>query len=174
MIQIVIFVIVSVPIVWYSWRYLLNPRHHGFFRFFAWECILALILLNIARWFADPFSAHQIVSWLLLCLSLVPVIYGFYLLRTAGKPRGAWENTTTLIRVGVYKYIRHPLYASLLILAWGVFFKDPSLAGGVLVVAASAFLYATARVEEIEMLEKFGTEYAAYMRETKRFVPFVF
>ena len=75
---------------------------------------------------------------------------------------------------GVFKYIRHPLYCSLLLLAWGAFFKDPSWFGGGLTLAASAFLLATAKVEEAENVHYFGEAYCTYMRRTKRFIPFLF
>jgi protein-S-isoprenylcysteine O-methyltransferase Ste14 len=99
--------------------------------------------------------------------------HGFYLLRVIGKPSGYIENTTVLVKRGAYRYIRHPLYASLLWFAWGVFFKSPSLVGGALALVATGSLMATARVEEGENLRKFGAEYAAYMKETKLFVPFL-
>jgi protein-S-isoprenylcysteine O-methyltransferase Ste14 len=91
-----------------------------------------------------------------------------------GRPRGGIESTTTLVMQGVYKYIRHPLYSSLLLFGWGVFFKAPSLLGGVLVVATSVFLIFTAGVEEVENLCKFGDDYATYMKTTKMFIPFLF
>jgi protein-S-isoprenylcysteine O-methyltransferase Ste14 len=73
----------------------------------------------------------------------------------------------------IYHYIRHPLYASLLYLAWGIFFKSPSLLDGCIAVVATAFLYATARADENECLVKFGGEYAEYMKATKMFIPFI-
>ena len=49
---------------------------------------------------------------------------------------------------GIYRYIRHPLYSSLFLLTWGIFFKAPGWLGLVLALAASAFLVATARADE--------------------------
>ena len=49
------------------------PRSHGFYRFFAWECIAAIIILNIDGWFVDPGSWHQLISWFLLVLSIALV-----------------------------------------------------------------------------------------------------
>jgi protein-S-isoprenylcysteine O-methyltransferase Ste14 len=46
--------------------------------------------------------------------------------------------------------------------------------GSILVLLATAFLMATAKVEEAENLQKFGEDYAAYMRTTKRFIPILF
>jgi protein-S-isoprenylcysteine O-methyltransferase Ste14 len=42
-----------------------------------------------------------------------------------------------------------------------------------LAVTLSVFLTATAKVEEVENLWKFGDGYAAYMKKTRMFVPFL-
>lgn len=174
MFKLIVFALVSVGIVSLSWTSLSDPRSHGFFRFFAFESILALILLNLKPWFRDPLSTLQIISWSLLLSSLLLAVHGFYLLYQIGRPKRGIEDTTTLVIQGAYHYIRHPLYSSLLLFGWGAFFKDPSLLGGVLVLATSAFLIATARVEETENLHKFGANYAAYMKTTKMLIPFLF
>ena len=173
-IKLAILVVVSVGIFVVSWQFLRNPRSHGFYRFFAFESILILILLNLDNWISDPFSVHQIVSWLLLLASIVLAAHGFYLLHVIGRPKNGIENTTTLVMVGAYKYIRHPLYGSLLFLAWGVFFKDVSLLGGILASVATAFLIVIAKMEEAENIQKFGAEYAAYIKSTRMFIPFLF
>ena len=174
MLKIILFVVISSAIILVSWSSFRNLRSHGFYRVFAFESILTLFLLNVDDWFRTPFAAHQIVSWLLLVFSLFLVGQGFYLLRVAGKPEGHFENTTTLVRQGVFRYIRHPLYSSLLFLGWGVYLKDPSPLGSILVLLATAFLVATAKVEEAENLQKFGGDYAAFMKTTKRFIPFLY
>lgn len=182
MIRIVVFVLVSVLFALLSGKSLFRPLSHGFYRFFAWEFILALILLAIPVWFKNPFSAPQIVSWLLLLVSLFLVLHGFYLLRIIGKPDQnrpgadllAFERTSALVTAGAYKYIRHPLYSSLLFLAWGVFFKDFSWVGLLLAAAASLFLFLTAKRDESECLTHFGDAYRSYMQSTKRFIPFLF
>jgi protein-S-isoprenylcysteine O-methyltransferase Ste14 len=95
-------------------------------------------------------------------------------------PRFSWllplwiETTTQLVTTGAFKDIRHPLYSSLLLLAWGVFFKHPSWGAGGVVVGATALLLATAKVEEVENIRYFGAAYRAYMQRTKMFIPFVF
>ena len=173
-IKLAILVVVSVGIFVVSWQFLRNPRSRGFYRFFAFESILILILLNLEHWLSDPFSVHQIVSWLLLFVSIVLVAHGIYLLRVVGRPKSGIESTTVLVIVGAYKYIRHPLYSSLQFLAWGVFCKAPSIPGGILAAVATAFLVTTARIEESENVHKFGVEYAAYMKTTRMFIPFLF
>ena len=171
MLETAIIVMGSVFNLWFSWASLRNPGSHGYFRFFAWETILLLFALNVRGWFAEPFAWHQLISWALMLLSLVPLIWGLRLLRRQGKPAGSTEATTQLVTQGIYHAIRHPLYASLLYLAWGIFFKSPSLLDGLVCAVATAFLYATARADENECLVKFGPGYARYMITTKMFVP---
>ncbi len=173
MLEFTVFAVMSAGIVFLSWKSLSKPHSHGFFRFFAFEAILVLLLFNAKHWFREPFSALQVVSWLLLLVSLAMAVHGFYLLRTSGKPATGIENTTVLVRWSTYKYIRHPLYGSLLLFGWGVFLKYPSFFSAITVLVASAFLVATAKVEETENLHKFGDDYTAYMKTTKMFIPFL-
>lgn len=177
-----VFLAATAWLAYVSRRSLLAPRTHGFTRFFAWETIVILFLLNVDSWFRDPFSWHQIISWCLLILSLALVLAGVHLLRRVGKPDKqrdgtslvGIEKTTALVTVGVYRYIRHPLYSSLLCLAWGLFFKDPSWVGGLLAVVSTLFLATTARLEEVENLCFFGLAYEAYRKQTRMFIPFLF
>src|SRR5574341_326348 len=86
MIQWLIFALASLLLTMISWKPLRNPQSHGFYRFFAWEAILGLVVLNAPIWFHDPFSWNQIISWILLVASLVPLILGIYSLRSTGRP----------------------------------------------------------------------------------------
>jgi protein-S-isoprenylcysteine O-methyltransferase Ste14 len=155
---------------------------HGFFRFFAWEVILALILVNIGAWFSDPLSTLQIVSWIFLFVSLILLAQGVYLLHVVGKPDNkreddtllTFEKTSALVTTGLYRYIRHPLYSSLLFLAWGAFLKDPVWYSASLVVVATSCLIATAKADERECIRHFGSSYGEYMSRTKMFVPYLY
>lgn len=168
------FLCCAVGIVWVSRASLRRVDTHGFYRLFAFETVLALIFLNLPHWFVDPFSARQLFSWAALIASIFLAAAGYLTLKRAGKPSGSFENTSLLVTGGVYRFIRHPMYASLLFLAWGACLKAPSLAGLVLALVASTFLWVTARVEEIENLKRFGLDYSAYMRTTRLFIPFLF
>ncbi len=176
------FIAGSAVLVYISRASLRAPRSHGFYRFFAFELIWALFLLNVGVWFRNPFSAGQLVSWPCLLASAFLAIHGVYLLRRLGKPDArradnpmlGFEKTTTLVTDGAYRYIRHPLYSSLFFLAWGIFLKDPAWLGGALAAAATLLLVLTARADEAECLRFFGPDYQAYMKRTKMFVPFLF
>jgi protein-S-isoprenylcysteine O-methyltransferase Ste14 len=183
MLKLITFFVASAGIAYVSRASLRVPRSHGFYRFFAWEFLIVLLLLNVERWFRNPFSVCQVISWSLLIVSIFLVLHGVHLLRIAGKPDEkrigdvplvGIEKTTALVTVGAFKYIRHPLYSSLLFGTWGVFFKGPSLLAGILALSATMFLMATAKVEEAENTRFFGMSYQTYMKQTKMFIPFLF
>lgn len=155
----------------------LAPRSHGFYRFFAWELIVALLLLNIDAWFPNPLSWHQVVSRLLLINSIVVITVAVRCLASQGKRAKHretephlldFEKTTFLVTTGIYHDIRHPLYSSLLFLTWGTFFKRPTWFATLLALAATLFLLATAKSDEAECIRFFGPAYERYMKQTKR------
>ena len=181
-VRILVFLVVTVILAYISRASLSNPRSHGFYRFFAWEFILALLILNIVFWFVEPFSWHQLISWFLLILCIIPLAFGIRSLEEQGKPvqhrEGepqllAFEKTSVLVTTGIFRYIRHPLYSSLLFLTWGIFFKAPGWLGILLAVMATVFLWITAKIDEAECIRYFGDAYKTYMHRTRMFVPFV-
>ena len=177
------FLLVSTLILgWFSRKSLRSPRSHGFFRFFAWEAIALLVAQNLPVWFQQPFSWHQIISWVLLTASLIMAVVGFKQLQQSGRPNRmrtddrlfSLEKTTQLISTGLYRYIRHPLYTSLLLLAIGAFFKQPNWLGALMAILAILFLIFTAQVEEQENIAFFGQDYQEYQSKTKMFIPFIY
>lgn len=177
------FIIGTAFLVIVSRKALAHPGSHGFYRFFAWEILLVQLVLNVNRWFQDPFSPYQLVSWALLCISLIPLGLGGYAYFKRAKPQTrnnaekhlfAFERTSELVTTGVYAYIRHPMYSSMLYLTWGIFFKLPDWLGLALAAGATAFLIATARADERECVRYFGSAYEEYITKTARFIPYLF
>ena len=70
MVKWIVFAIASLGIVFFSWKSLPKPHAHGFYRFFALELLLVLLLNNIGYWFEDRLSLPQLISWVLLLASL--------------------------------------------------------------------------------------------------------
>jgi protein-S-isoprenylcysteine O-methyltransferase Ste14 len=167
-------IIGTILIILFSWSFSLkHKRYHGIPRFFAFESIYLLVLLNIRIWFHDPFCLKQIISWILLILSAYFGLAGYVLLKKRGNPKGNFENTSVLVKSGVYSLIRHPLYFSLFLLGTGVMMKDPGVLAIILGVINLFAVGLTALTEEKEMVEKFGEPYKEYIKETKMFIPFV-
>ncbi len=177
----VIFVILSIPVIVISWRTLFSLQSHGFYRFLCWESIVLLFASNFMYWFTDAFCIRQIFSWILLIYSIYPLVSGSIQLKKAGNPNQTreekalfeFEKTTELVDKGIYKYVRHPLYSSLLFLTWGILLKNVTEILILTALCSTAFLYLTARFDEKECLLYFGDKYQQYMTRTKMFVPFL-
>jgi protein-S-isoprenylcysteine O-methyltransferase Ste14 len=172
----------SLVLLWISRRPLINPGCHGFYRFFALEATIVLLALNGPYWFVDRFSPPQLVSWGLLFVALYFLLDGMRLLRRRGQLDPSrrdptllgFERTRHLVTEGLYGRIRHPLYASVILLAWGLYLKAPSTPAAMLAAIATGFMVLTARVEERECLDHFRDAYRDYMARTRMFLPWMF
>lgn len=180
--NLILFGILSLPVIIVSWRSLFSLSNYGLYRFLSWECILWLLVNNYPNWFTDPLSTKQIISWFLLIISLYMILAGVIEIRRSGKQNKSrkgenlfhFEKTTKLIDCGIYRYIRHPMYSSLLFLSWGIYFKNPEIHLLAVAALSSVFLIVTAIFDEKECIKYFGIEYSNYMKKTKRFIPFLF
>ena len=177
-----VFAVITLVLAGISRSSLRKPGSHGFYRFFAWEFMLGIFVLNMHAWYTDMDSTPKIIARILFALSLFLVLLGVGLLQLSGKPDTArddspmfeFEKTTQLVTTGIYRYIRHPIYVSLFFLCWGFFFKLPSWPAGILAMIACGLLLLAARAEETENIRYFGDAYRTYMNRTKMFVPFIF
>lgn len=92
-------------------------------------------------------------------------IYHNYWSREKGKGK--------LVQSGVYRYIRHPQYTGFLLLTLGMILEWATLST-ILMWPLIIWMYVRlAKKEERDMITEFGEEYTAYMKRTKRFIPFI-
>jgi protein-S-isoprenylcysteine O-methyltransferase Ste14 len=179
--KLIFFAILSIIIIAFSWHVLFNAKAHGFYRFFGWEGIAWLAASNYRYWFYDPFAVYQIISWILLLYALILIIAGVILMKMKGnadktredKTLYSFERTTELIETGIYRHIRHPLYGSLIFLAWGICFKNPIAEMLVISILSTIFLLITSLIEEKENINYFGEKYRNYMKRSKMFIPYL-
>jgi protein-S-isoprenylcysteine O-methyltransferase Ste14 len=75
-----------------------------------------------------------------------------------------------LISDGIYRRLRHPIYAGLILLALGWSLLTASVLALVLTGAFAVLLDLKARREEVWLRDRFPG-YAAYAARTRRFVP---
>lgn len=179
--QLLLFALATAGGGFYFRKQLRNPKCHGFYRFFVFDGILLLIIQNAPVWTEGASAPLQLVSWTLLFVSLSLILHSLYLFKRRGghqqredTPENlSFENTTVLVTSGVFKYIRHPMYTSLLLLAWGVFFKQITALGIAVVTISTLFLIIAAKIEERENRQFFGDNYREYQKHSKMFIPFV-
>ena len=79
-----------------------------------------------------------------------------------------------LVTQGVYRYVRHPMYSSFLLMALAQLLLLPNWVGGGAGLVGTAFLLLMRmRREETMMLERFGDAYRDYGARTARIIPWL-
>jgi len=76
-----------------------------------------------------------------------------------------------LVESGLYRWIRHPLYANFILLAVGLFLMTGDWLVGLSALAYVTAVAARAWKEEEMLLGRLGRNYASYMQKTGRFLP---
>lgn len=146
----------------------------------AFAGLFAIPVLSLAtgwpRAFArDPGYGFVVLGAALFALSL-------WLFRRSHKDLGRqWSAALEVrqdhqvVRNGVYRTIRHPMYASFWLWAAAQACLLPNLVAGLSGLVAVAILFFT-RIgfEERMLTETFGDDYRRYMRETKRIIPGIY
>jgi protein-S-isoprenylcysteine O-methyltransferase Ste14 len=142
-----------------------------------WIATLILPLMSIATpslSFADYRPRPVTLLSGIVCLTLG--LWLFY--RSHADLGDNWSITLQLreehrlITRGVYRRIRHPMYAAIFLQALAQALLLPNwLAGPVYLIAFLVMFALRIGPEERMMLEKFGDEYAAYRGRTTRLIP---
>lgn len=104
-------------------------------------------------------------------LGLLMIINGWY--HIYKKYWSKETGTGTLVKTGIYKYIRHPQYTGLLLLSFGMMVEWATLPL-LIIYPVMIFMYVRlAKKEEQDMVKEFGSDYGNYMKQTKMFIPYI-
>lgn len=79
-----------------------------------------------------------------------------------------------LVKSGIYKYIRHPIYLALIIYNPMIPMLFSSMYGFLLMQSIIPLILYRIKVEEDMLIEEFGDEYLKYMKNTKKLIPFIY
>ena len=113
---------------------------------------------------------------------IVIFVFGLWIFRRSHKDLGRnWSVTLEirekhkLVTRGLYRFIRHPMYASFLLIALAQAFLLPNWVAGLSgLVGLAVLFFMRVDVEERMMLDTFGEEYRVYSGKTKRIVPYIY
>ncbi len=96
----------------------------------------------------------------------------YHLGKNWGMPMSIKENPE-LVTSGPYTYVRHPIYAGILLAILGSTLTG-NLGWLIVFLIIAIFFILSARKEEALMREKFPTEYGSYMKRTKMIIPYLY
>ena len=122
----------------------------------------------------DPWRGATILPGaFVMLLGLVVLLWcvrDFYI---AGKGTLApWEPPKNLVIIGLYRFVRNPMYIGVLILVsgWALLFASPLLACYVFIVEVSFHIRVTV-IEEPRLESHFGSQWQKYKSQVGRWLP---
>jgi protein-S-isoprenylcysteine O-methyltransferase Ste14 len=129
-----------------------------------------------------PRAVNYELNYVAVVLGALIFAASLWLFRRAHKDLGRqWSVSLELrekhqiVRNGVYRRIRHPMYSSFWLWALAQAFLLPNAMAAFSGLVAVAILFFT-RIdfEERMLTDAFGEDYRVYMRETKRIIPGIY
>ena len=123
---------------------------------------------------------QDVIGWLRFLSGLAAIaaggwllLRGFVDLGESLTPMPRPRSDARLIESGVYRRLRHPIYAGLMLGGLGWAALTASLPAFLVGLLLALFLDAKARREEAWLLERYAG-YADYRRRSKRFLPGIY
>jgi len=79
-----------------------------------------------------------------------------------------------LVKHGVYKFIRHPIYLAAILYTTGTPLIFSSVCGFLVILGFIPCILYRIEVEENMLIREFGNEYLEYKEYTKKLIPYVY
>jgi protein-S-isoprenylcysteine O-methyltransferase Ste14 len=150
----------------------LGPNGEGWFLLQV-VFMLAIIVAGVVaggQWAGALRFAGAVAGGVLIIGGAILLWSGIRDLDRSMSPMPRPRDTAVLIQDGVYRQLRHPIYASLILIAIGWSLLMASFLALGLAIALALLLDLKARREEIWLRDRYPG-YAEYSLHTKRFVP---
>ena len=142
--------------------------------FFALMAFLVMYVFSVSWIDIFLFGLPGWLRWVGFSLGLVSIVFWTWTQITLDTQWSAQLQLTKdhhLIKTGPYTYLRHPLYASVLVWCIALSLLTANWIFVALTVLSIAGLLYRIPKEEQMMLEAFGDEYNNYIQRTGRFFP---
>ncbi|KAI5665988.1 hypothetical protein M9H77_15841 [Catharanthus roseus] len=147
-----------------------------------WHKLLFSVGVMIGHWLAAfegpelhliPGGWSNLSIWILIMSTLFMQYHStLYLAKYSEKV----VVPTTVVQFGPYRFVRHPIYASTMLLFVTYFAALQAPLSALFIIVVCLMYYGQkANVEEAVMVETFGEKYTEYMSKVRyRFIPFVY
>jgi protein-S-isoprenylcysteine O-methyltransferase Ste14 len=123
------------------------------------------------------YSITPVLLWLgvaMLLLGTVIRVVAVATLRRNFSNRLRIRQGHTLVRTGIYRWIRHPAYLGLILIFLAIPVLLSSVLGFLVMLSIVPLLLHRIRLEEKMLVEHFGAEYEEYRKSSKRLIPFLY
>jgi protein-S-isoprenylcysteine O-methyltransferase Ste14 len=180
--------VISIWVVWFAFWRLASPGSAASDeRESAWSrasylvpMLLVIVLMIGPDW--PPWLRRQLIpgGWVRYWVGVVVLASGLSFTVWARRVLGSnWSGRIAikdgqqLVRVGPYRWIRHPIYTGALVAILGSAVTSGTVSGLLALALACAALGHKIRIEERWLMREFGDHYAEYRRSSWLLVPYV-
>ena len=130
--------------------------------------------LSFFRFSFQSLFSFVIPGSILTVLGLFGAIWARFHLGRNWSGYVTYKEDQTLVTTGPYRFVRHPIYTSMILMFIGTILYYGSLFVSIfLIILTIDFVLRTKKEEEI-MTGLFGEKYTDYMKRTKRLIPLIY
>jgi len=130
--------------------------------------VLGIVFLILQR----SIVSDNPVSIVIQILSVALMFWARWTFGIRSLHAGATPTQGGLVMDGPYRYLRHPIYASITYFVWAGVLPQMTILTLLGAIVVTASLYVRMKIEEHLLLKEYPG-YAEYMKKAKRFLPFV-
>ncbi len=113
----------------------------------------------------------DIISTIGMIIILITVAFAIYIHSLFPRKHERPEDFDHLMTDGPYKYVRHPLYSTFIVMGFGIALYFVSFPGILFNIFLIFMWEKLAETEEKELLEYWGDEYREFIKTRPRFFP---
>ncbi len=143
--------------------------------------VLIIPMIAVSLPIIEYYFAKKAINPVISGIGALTILFGFIISFFANKEIGEnWsasiekDNFQKLITSGIYKYVRHPLYFSGIIIFVGTVIYFQSWWSTTILIPCFLLINWRIKYEENNLILLFGNEYKEYMRKTKKIIPFLY
>ncbi|MCW4048859.1 MAG: isoprenylcysteine carboxylmethyltransferase family protein [Candidatus Bathyarchaeota archaeon] len=143
--------------------------------FLTWTISLAVTAWDLVKLQGGVImlSPATVIGVILFAAGLPIRLLGYRTLRESYSWTLEIREGHRLVKHGVYRYLRHPIYTGTLLGAYAVPVFCSSLYGFLVLSPAISLLLYRINVEERMLTQRYGEEYTEYMKETWKLIPYI-
>jgi len=101
-------------------------------------------------------------------------ISGYYRTKIGGGGPGLDKPPNLIVKTGIFKYLRNPMYLGHLIFYLGLIITFNSIISFAILLFLLPWFEFRVRRDEVNLEKEFGSTYVEYKNSVKRWIPFIY
>jgi protein-S-isoprenylcysteine O-methyltransferase Ste14 len=149
-----------------------NPNKLHSWSFVAVQAVILVLLVFFNPNIGPNVTRFMLLGTILEWIGWLGILLSAYTIRSSLTAQPIPKKSGSLSTYGLYKYVRHPMYTSVMVLCLGIALVSGSVIKYALVGLLALLFYFKTNYEEKFLRRKYP-EYESYTKKTPKFIPFI-